>query len=74
MSCVTAANFLGGDQERFIYQSEVGKAGKHVRERNCFRVPLSSGKIGPGSLSDISLHSQRQKALTVSEIKRKGDL
>lgn len=40
-------------------------------EHNCFRIPLSSEKIGPGSLSDISLHSQRQKALKVSEIKRK---
>lgn len=44
---------------------------KHVRERNCFRVSLSSAKIGPSSLSDVSLHSQRQKALKVSKFKRK---
>lgn len=61
-------------QERFIYQCEMGEAGKHVREHNCFRIPLSSVKIGPGSLSDISLHSQRQNALKVSKIKRKEDL
>lgn len=69
MSCVTATNiFFQGDLETFIYQSEVGKTGTHVREHNCFRVPPSPVKIGPGSLSNISPHVQRQRALKVSEV------